>query len=381
MSMRYLFALCCAATLLFSCNERSGTTAPTDSGDNPKGPSPQSTFADPIDYALFDALSPQFEAFTLQFYDDATGDPLDLVWIQDPLIVADFLGGIDMSIPPEEQIGHDLMQTAYVRTMNGEIYRFYVADIVENEAGLAVFHDGVVTTSPSLHTTIASAYGLIGYESSKEKEKEKTSPWQEAESFSEETLIADPPKAGPWTDITLIVYQDDPGKVFMKNNANRLAQAANSQAFGVNGLNSLVNEMRRLKAQCKRVKTLIMLVHGSPGSFRLGPKGAPFNGPSRVGGGGNQTSPQAFGQAIKQYLAPNATIKLGSCKTAKGQKGQNFIQAVADASCATVQATDKNTKFKSDGTPVKTAGNVYTATPNQPPPVNNGPPPGGTFPG
>ncbi len=376
MNLRSFLALVFSATLLFACSE-SGTTSPTASDPaNPNNPSAQS-FEEEITFDDFNAIAGDIQAFSLQFYTD-DGLPLDLQWIEDPQFVDQFLGSINLDTPPEEDVAADLKQSVYVRTFGGEEYRFYVYGVNIDEPGFVVFQDGTVGALPSMHATISSAYGLVDYDSSKEKEKETETPPRETEPWSEENLIDDSAKNGPWTDIVLVVYQDDPGKTTHKKNAERVAKAnaPNSQTFGINGKNSLVNELRRLKAACKRVKKLIMFVHGSPGSFRVGPKGTPVNGPTRVGGGTNQTSAQSFGQSIKAYLAPNAEIVLGSCKTAKGQAGKNFIQALADASCAKVTASDADVMCKRNGSGSTTAGHTHTATPNSPPPADNGVPTG-----
>jgi hypothetical protein len=320
-------------------------------------------------------VAPQVTAFACQFY-DGTGAPLPLTWINDPVFVQGFVSGIPLSAPIGDPINEDLRQSVHVQA-GGQVFSFSLFDVAAGATGAAVFHGGTLPALPSLHTAIEQAYGLTGYTSTGEKTKERAAPTDEKTPFVEEELIPKPQKAPPFTPVTLVIYQDDPGDVFLKDYAeDRAANNANTVAFGANGYNSIINELRRLLGDCKKVSCLILAVHGSPGSFRIGPKGTPFRSRTRVGPHKGQISPQAFGAGIACYLTSGAEIKLLSCRTAAGAAGTNAMQDLADASGASVTASDVPVAWVKRPAPnpkclrtPTSAGNVWKATPNAPPPV------------
>ncbi|MFN0060110.1 MAG: DUF4347 domain-containing protein [Planctomycetota bacterium] len=337
--------------------------------DGPTTCGPVSTGPPLMSGMEFFGMAPQFTGFAVQMYDPITGAPLPLNWIEDFGLVQAFVQAIQpMSFQPGG-LTHDLTASTYVRTFDGQVFTFDLVDIKLGQPGRALFADGVFLTAPYLQDIIGDAYGMPDYDSTREKEKEAEcgSGDTPCTTWEEEALIDDPVGVCVWTDVTLIVYEDDPGKTWNKDYADaQVAADASIATVKADGQNSIVNKMRSLAAEWKKVKCLVFAVHGGPGSIRIGPKGTPFKSETRVGQHDGQRTATEFGEAIAPYLAADAQITLLSCQPAKDggtaeTDGPEFIQDLADASGATVVASDANVRI--DGGTASTTGNVHTATP------------------
>lgn len=328
----------------------------------------------------------QLDAFAVQLYDDFTGQPLPLVWIDDPVLVGQFRDSVPLSSTGPGNLTHDATLRVELRTTFDEHYRIDIADIQPGLPGLVMFEDGSGACTELMQETLAQAYGDPLFESSKEKAKhsscDPSSPTPECD-WEEETLIPEISGVWVWTDIKLIIYQDNEGKNWNQEYAQAHANGdANVEAFEANGKNSIVNKLRQLQGQCKRVKTLVFAVHGSAGSIRIGPEGTPFRGPTRVGRHAGQTTAADFGAAIAPYLAPDSTIKLYSCSPAAdggtdATDGPQFLQDLADATDAKVEGSDSAVTI--DGAQASTQGAVHTATPGDAAPAVTTPAPAGNL--
>ncbi len=327
------------------------------------------------------AIAPSITEFGCQFYAPTSGAAQPLVWINAPGAVSTFVNSIVASGGPEDPIPDDYALNLLVRTLGGEVYALGATNLASGLPGTLHFIEGSCPALPSLHGIIEASYGLTGFTSNEEKKKEKQAPAATAEEWKEEELIPKPVKAGPFTGITLIIYQDDPGDDFLKKYAEAKAASTGGEAFQANGLNSIINKLRGLYGQCKKVDCLILAVHGSPGGFRIGPQGTPFGGPTRVGRHEGQISPEAFGEAIQCYLGATPAIKLLSCSTAltenatTGNGGQS-LQDIADNACVTITGSDQVVNWRKKPAPnpncvrePKTHGNVWRAQKNNPPPT------------
>lgn len=306
----------------------------------------------------------QAVAFAVQLFDQSSGARLTPQWVDDPGLVAELIRGIDAEAPFRGVLSYDPMQTAWVQTAGGEVFAFELAKIGPEQRGYLVLTDGFVRTKPAVATILAAAYGIADYDTGKLAALEIG-----AAAAPDEQLAPTRPSRvprGDKTEIALFIYQDNPGAVFLKKYAESHAAGAKSEAFGVDGLNSLVVELRRLAGQAKVVKTLVLAVHGSPASFRLGKKNTPFQSATRVGFYPNQTTPRAFVDAIKAYLTKGARVCLLSCEPARNggtpeTEGQKFLQLLADLSDGTLSGSDAVVTIS--GAKASTEGNLYTATP------------------
>lgn len=335
----------------------------------------------PLDFAppIFNEL----EAFAVQLYDQDSGQALPLQWIEDPFLVDQVRNAIPLSGLSPENLTYDGTIRMQLRTGIGELFYVDLAEILPGQPGLVMFADGSGIATPVLQETIGFAYGDPTFSSNEERAKETTcgdeTPDAECD-WVEETLVPRTTGVWVWTEVKLIVYQDDKGKTWNQDYANAHAAMAGVEAFGINGKNSLVNKLRQLESECKRVKTLVFACHGSPGSIRIGPQGTPFGGPTRVGGHDGQTSAEDFGDAIAPYLATSPTIKLYSCSPAAdggtdATDGPGFMQDLADASGASVEGSDAAVTINGDQ--ASTQGAVSTATPGGAAPVVTTPAPAG----
>lgn len=323
------------------------------------------------------------DAFAVKRYDETTGLPLPIVWIEDPALVNLFRDSIDLSSFQPGLVTHDATASTLLRTTSGQVYGIDLAEIEAGQDGIVIVEGGYGTCGSGVQEAIGSGYGDPGYSSLEEKEKESTcDPSSGSCDWEEEELIPETSGVWVWTDITLIIYQDNEGDDAAENYANAIGGGADTEVFEANGKNSIINKMRMLQAQCKRVRKLIFVGHGSAGSFRIGPENTPFDSATRVGLHDNQTSPTEFGEAIAPYLAPDAEINLVSCSTAQdggtdATDGQQAIQDLADASGATVTAADDIVTV--GGGQASTQGALHTATPGGDSPTVTTPAPAGNF--
>lgn len=326
----------------------------------------------------------QLDSFAVQLYDEFSGQPLPLVWIDDPILVNQFRDSVPLSGQGPGNLTHDATLRVELRTVFDDHYRIDIAEIQLGQPGLVMFEDGLGVCSELMQQTLGQAYGDPLFESFKEKAKHSSCDSSSSSpdcDWEEETLIPEIPGVWVWTDIKLIIYQDNEDKNWNQQYAQDHASAgANVETFEANGKNSIVNKLRQLQGQCKRVKTLVFAVHGSAGSIRIGPEGTPFRGPTRVGRHAGQTTAADFGAAIAPYLAPDSTIKLYSCSPAAdggtdATDGPQFIQDLADASGAKVEGSDEAVTI--DGDQASTQGAVHTATPGGAAPVITTPAPAG----
>ncbi len=330
--------------------------------DGPTGCGPVSTGPPVLSSELFFQIAPEIQAFAIQLYDDFSGQPLPLQWIDDPFVAQ----SIQLMVQPSSfhpgGLTNDATATTYIQTMSGELFLCDLVDIVQGQPGKIVFTDGYFELDPEMHAVIETEYGLTGYTSAGEKAKEKECGGDAAcEDWEEDALIADPIGVWVWTEVTLVVYQDDPGKSWNKDYATASAAGdASVVTVEANGQNSIVNKLRELAGECKKVKCMVFAVHGTSGSFRIGPKGTPFDSPTRVGGEDDQRSATEFGEAIAPYLAAGSQITLLSCGTAEGSGGTGFIQDLADASGSTVVASDDDVTIDDDE--ASSEGSLHTAT-------------------
>lgn len=303
-------------------------------------------------------------AYALSFY-DAHGQPAPLVWIEHAGLVRHFVGTIDGGRTQHAGLSLDLTQTVYLRLRDGRVLSAELADIERAKSGSLLLVDGMVTVDHELHTNICAAYALPRYDSGQVRRAERVT--REPSTFREAAILprSSKPVGKDTVDIALYVYQDDPGKDWNKRYAEAHALAAKTEAFGVDGLASLVNKLTALREQDKRVTTLVVAAHGGPAAFRIGPKDTPYDSPTRVGFMTHQTTPAQFGEAIAAALGAKPELWLLTCKTAKDDgtpesNGQVFIQKISTVAGAKVGASDENVSIA--GAQAATEGNWYTAT-------------------
>lgn len=314
----------------------------------------------------------QLQSFAIQRYDDLTGQPLPLQWIEDPILVQLFQDSIDLGSVQAGSLMHDATAHTELLTFGGQRYQIGLAEIELGLPGQIIFDGGWGTCSELMQEAIGLAYGDPTYGSLKEKAKETTCTGETPSAscdWEEEELIDEVVGVWVWTDITLIVYQDNDNDDTTEEYAGNLANGqANTETFEANGKNSIVNKLRQLQGQCKRVKKIIFVCHGSPGSFRIGPQGTPFRSGTRVGLHEGQTSPTDFGESIAPYLTDDATITILGCSSAADggtdeTDGQEMIQDLADASGADVTAYDQAVDINGANDQASSQGAGYTATP------------------
>ncbi|NUN14075.1 MAG: DUF4347 domain-containing protein [Myxococcales bacterium] len=179
--------------------------------------------------------------------------------------------------------------------------------------------------------------------------------------------------------ITVYVYNDSPGDSWNAEYAKARAKATGGVAIASTGPNSIRNALQQLKNQWKLVSKIVFMVHGNSALVALSSGGADG---TYVGYGEGEMTPEEFGEMLKPFLTDPAEIILGSCNTADTDEGKDFIQDLADASGASVTASDGTVSVDGDEASTNDStsegageGDLWKATPggDAPEKVQDGP--------
>lgn len=315
--------------------------------------------AEPAKKRDLEEMRQHSEAFALETYDE--GRPATLDWIAHPGLVQQVARELASERFVPQGINCALTQRVYVRTDNGRVLRFAIAEVREGSPGYIILADGYVPATHALRAAIEAAYQLSGYDSDDAKRSTIGAP---------PALLAAPtalPKEDA-TEIALYVYQDNDKADWNQRYAERHALSARTEAFGINGLASLRSELERLAKADIVVKVLVIAAHGTQAVFRISDENEPFQSAGFVGFYKNQVAPDTFAAALKPYLAKGAQIVLLTCKTAGDggtaeSDGSEMIQQMSDASPARVTGADGLVFM--DDPPGRTPGNLWAATPEE----------------
>ncbi len=315
--------------------------------------------AEPAKKRDLEEMRQHSEAFALETYDE--GRPAALDWIAHPGLVQQLAQQLAAERFVPQGINCALTQRIYVRTDNGRVLRFSIAEVREGSPGYIVLADGYVPATHALRATIEAAYQIHGYDSDHAKRSTVGGP------LAQLAAPAQLPKEGA-TEIALYVYQDNDAASWNKEYAELHALSARTEAFGIDGLASLQTELARLAKGDIVVKVLVIAAHGTQAVFRIGKEDEPFQSAGYVGFYKNQIAPDAFAKALKPYLAKGAQIVLATCKTAgdggtKVSSGSEMIQQMSDDGAARVTGADGLVYI--DKAQASTPGNLWVATPGE----------------
>lgn len=179
--------------------------------------------------------------------------------------------------------------------------------------------------------------------------------------------------------ITVYVYNDNPGDSWNAEYAKARAKATGGVAIASTGPNSIRNALQNLKNQWKLVSKIVFMVHGNSAVVALSVGGADG---THVGYGEGEMTPEEFGELLKPFLTDPAEIVLGSCNPADTDEGKDFLQDLADASGASVTASDGTVSVDGDEASTNDStsegageGDLWKATPggDAPEKVQDGP--------
>lgn len=306
-------------------------------------PKPAAPVGEPAESPSFRDLARIADALdgvAVQEYGD-DGRPLELRWITDPEAVSAISQLLIEGEPTPGQLKRDGGLPIRLRVRSGRTYRGRVFDVKPDTPSTLAVGNGSLLIGATFHSIVSGALNRPEFASDKEARKRDL---KVGDPFVQAPLIADPKNPCPTLmPTTLAVFQDDPGEDEAEGWAKALKKKNGATIVEALGINSIVNAMRRLRKACKCVKRLTLNGHGASGTFRIGPRETPLNGPTRVGPDTMQTSASTFGAAIKPYLCKDAQVRLLSCCTASGAAGRSTIVDLAKASGATVTGATAST--------------------------------------
>ena len=107
-------------------------------------------------------LAQRISAFALEFYEDQTGEPKPLHWIEDRTLVKRFVEASGLWHADRRNLKATLKQKAYVR-IGAKPYFFFLYKVDPDLPGFLTLAGGHAVAAPELHAVILEAYRLGKY--------------------------------------------------------------------------------------------------------------------------------------------------------------------------------------------------------------------------
>lgn len=325
----------------------------------------------PLGRAALPRVREHVEAFALLFFDEETQDFTPLEWIEDPVRVRRLHNRIRWQDVDPSPITPLFEHQGFLRLSTGEVFSFRLYDVEEDRPGWLLLTDGHVPLHDGFREAVEEAYSLDHYSSREQSEDYRRREPETEGPFDDgtEPVIPDGPTDGE-AGFRVVVYWDNA----VSDHNERFAET-----FRLIHRNSLIlaargpGQVARALSSVPAIRQVIFATHGTEAAFTLGDYGGSIRSANIVGLYPGNTTPTAFGGALKDITNKGATLTLLSCSTAGSTQfegntldGRDLMANLTTGAKDFTLASDRVVFIQAEDATATTDGNVWLSSELQP---------------